>query len=51
MLVDINTSPSDVLTIVFTDIDEHKWIVSTCHKGVVDGEPLLYAMEVSKPRM
>lgn len=41
-----------VLIIVYTciDIDEHEWIVSTCRKGVVDGEPLPYAMETSKSR-
>lgn len=33
-----------------TDIDEHEWIVSTCRKGVEDGEPLPYAMETSKTR-
>ena len=32
------------------DIDEHEWIVSTCRKGIKDGEPLPYAMETSKTR-
>ena len=44
--------PWNILTTmcVHTDIDEHEWIVSTCRKGVKDGEPLPYAMETSKTR-
>ena len=41
---------NDTLIIVCVDIDEHEWIVSTCRKGVKDGEPLPYAMETSKTR-
>ncbi|XP_065916479.1 MORN repeat-containing protein 5-like [Dysidea avara] len=40
----------DVQFLRNADIDEHEWIVSTCHKGVKDGEPLPYAMETSKTR-
>ena len=51
MLVSIKyLTTSTTLIIVYTDIDEHEWIVSTCRKGVKDGEPLPYAMETSKTR-
>ena len=52
MLVGIKhhyTNSSLIMT-VCTDIDEHEWIVSTCRKGVKDGEPLPYAMETSRTR-